>query len=82
MDPFPLIFNCRRKKIDSNHTNIAKAKEDGLEAINTNIYSDSLADNIELNDMGYLIALTGSSDINKYAINKFRNQFGEMEHID
>ncbi|RLD28782.1 MAG: cell shape-determining protein [Bacteroidetes bacterium] len=63
--------------IDSNHNNIARAKEEGLEAINTNIYSDSLADNIELNDMGYLMALTGSSDINKYAINKFRNQFGE-----
>lgn len=63
--------------IDSNHTNIAKAKEEGLEAFNTNIYSDALTDNIELNDMGYLMALTGSSDINKYAINKYRNQFGE-----
>ncbi|RMZ50872.1 cell shape-determining protein [Flavobacteriaceae bacterium PRS1] len=63
--------------IDSNRTNIAKAKEEGLEAFNTNIYSDALTDNIELNDMGYLMALTGSSDINKYAINKYRNQFGE-----
>jgi len=63
--------------IDSNHTNISKAKEEGLEAITTNIYSDTLADNIELNDMGYLMALTGSSDINKYATNKFRDQFGE-----
>ncbi|MCH7523541.1 MAG: sodium:proton antiporter [Bacteroidetes bacterium] len=63
--------------IDSNYTNIEKAKKEGLEAFNTNIYSDSLADNIELNDMGYLLALTGSSDINKYAINKFRNQFGK-----
>jgi NhaP-type Na+/H+ or K+/H+ antiporter len=63
--------------IDSNHTNIAKAKEEGLEAFNTNIYSDALTDNIELNDMGYLMALTGSSDINKYAINKYQNQFGE-----
>ncbi|MDH7913776.1 sodium:proton antiporter [Winogradskyella sp. SYSU M77433] len=63
--------------IDSNQNNIAKAKELGLEAINTNIYSDSLTDNIELNDVGYLMAMTGSSDINKYAINKFRDQFGE-----
>ncbi len=63
--------------IDSNHTNISKAKEEGLEAITTNIYSDALSDNIELNDMGYLMALTGSSDINKYATNKLRNQFGE-----
>ncbi len=63
--------------IDSNETNIRKSKELGLEAINTNIYSDQLMDNIELNDVGYLMALTGSPDINKYAINKFSKQFGE-----
>jgi NhaP-type Na+/H+ or K+/H+ antiporter len=63
--------------IDSNESNIAKAKELNLEAITTNIYSDNLMDNIELNDVGYLMALTGSSDINKYAINKFSKQFGE-----
>ena len=63
--------------IDSNQSNIVKAKELGLEAFNTNIYSDTLMDNIELNDVGYLMALTGSNDINKYAINKFSKQFGE-----
>ncbi len=63
--------------IDSNQKNIDKAKELGLEAINTNIYSETLTDNIELNDVGYLMALTGNSDINKYAINKFSKQFGE-----
>lgn len=63
--------------IDSNQGNIDKAQELGLEAINTNIYSDILSDNIELNDVGYLMAMTGSSDINKYAIDKFRNEFGE-----
>lgn len=63
--------------IDSNQTNIKKAKELGLEAINSDIYSDALLDNIELNDVGYLMALTGNSDINNYAINKFGSQFGE-----
>ncbi|WP_299098205.1 cation:proton antiporter [uncultured Winogradskyella sp.] len=63
--------------IDSNQNNITKAKELGLEALNTNIYSDALTDNIELNDVGYLMAITGNSDINKYAINKFKKQFGE-----
>ena len=63
--------------IDSNESNIEKAKELGLEAISTNIYSDSLLDNIELSDVGYLMALTGNPDINKYAINKFSKQFGE-----
>ncbi|MBT8253761.1 MAG: sodium:proton antiporter [Flavobacteriaceae bacterium] len=63
--------------IDSNQNNIRMAEELGLEALNTNIYSDSIFDNIELNDMGYLMALTGNTDLNKYAINKFGNQFGE-----
>ncbi|MGA9270441.1 MAG: cell shape-determining protein, partial [Lutimonas sp.] len=34
-------------------------------------------ENIELNDMGYLLALTGSNTINEYALNKFRADFGE-----
>jgi NhaP-type Na+/H+ or K+/H+ antiporter len=63
--------------IDSNQTNIKLAKEMGIEAFSTNIYSDQLMDNIELNDVGYLMALTGNEDINKYAINKFKKQFGE-----
>lgn len=63
--------------IDSNQNNIDKAKELGLEALNTNIYSETLSDNIELNDVGYLMAMTGNSEINKYAINKFSKQFGE-----
>lgn len=63
--------------IDSNETNIAKAKDLGIEAFSANIYSNNLTDNIELSDIGYLMALTGNADINKYAINKFEKQFGE-----
>ena len=63
--------------IDSNKTNIAKAQEMNLEALSVDIYSNALDDNIELNDVGYIMALTGSSDINKYAIKKFKKQFGE-----
>lgn len=63
--------------IDSNESNISKAKELGLEAINADIYSNTLIDNIELSEVGYLMALTGNSGINKYAINKFSEQFGE-----
>ncbi|MEM9649512.1 MAG: sodium:proton antiporter [Bacteroidota bacterium] len=63
--------------IDNNQTNVDKAKKTGLEAIAANIYSDTLTDNIELNDMGYLIALTGNTDINTFALDKFEKQFGE-----
>ncbi|MFD1615801.1 cation:proton antiporter [Gelatiniphilus marinus] len=62
--------------IDSNERHIEKAKELRLDAISTNIYSDTLMDNIELNDVGYIMALTGSSEINKYAIEKYGSQFG------
>ena len=63
--------------IDSNQSNIERAKELGLEAFDTNIYSETLSDNIELNDIGFLLAMTGNSDINKYAIKKFGAEFGE-----
>ena len=63
--------------VDSNSTNITHAKERGLEAIEESIYSDSLMNNIELNDVGYLMALTGNGDINQYAINRFKDIFGE-----
>ena len=36
-----------------------------------NIYDEDLRDNIELNDVGYLIALTGNDSVNKYALNSF-----------
>jgi NhaP-type Na+/H+ or K+/H+ antiporter len=63
--------------IDNNTTNVNKAKKMGLDAIEANIFSDTLTDNLELSDVGYLMALTGNSDINKYAIDKFTKEFGE-----
>ncbi len=63
--------------IDANHANIDKAKKLGIEAMVVDVYSDTLTDDIELNDMGYLMALTGSAEINEYAIERFRHQFGE-----
>jgi len=63
--------------MDSNINNIKAAKEAGIMAIEANIYADNLTDDIELNDIGYLMSLTGNSDINKYAINRFKKEFGE-----
>ncbi len=63
--------------VDNNRNNIEKAQKLGLEALSANIYSDNLSDNIELNDVGYLMALTGNPDINQFAINRFKDQFGE-----
>ncbi|WP_149273620.1 cation:proton antiporter [Pareuzebyella sediminis] len=63
--------------IDNNQNNVEKAKKLGIEALTADIYSDSLTDNIELNDVGYLMALTGNSDINEYAVERFGKEFGE-----
>ena len=69
--------NRRVVLIDSNHNHVEKAINQGLEALTTDVYSDALEDNIELNDIGFLMALTGSTDVNKYAINRFKEHFGE-----
>lgn len=63
--------------IDSNPSNIQLAQKLGLEAMNTDIYAATLQDNIELNDIGFILALTPSDAINDYAINKFKDHFGE-----
>lgn len=63
--------------VDSNPSNIAAAKELDLNAIEGNIYSEDLVSDVELSDIGYLMALTGSGEINNYAINRFKKQFGE-----
>ena len=63
--------------VDTNELNLSKVRELGLEAISANIYSDDLTDNIELSDVGYLLAMTGNDEINKQAINRFGKQFGE-----
>lgn len=64
--------------VDNNKSNIDKAKDMGLDAINANIYSDDLIDNVELSDVGYMMALTGNTAVNKKAIENFSKQFGEQ----
>jgi len=63
--------------VDSNANNIRAARDLDLAAIEGNIYSDDLVSDIELSDVGYLMALTGNNDINSYVLEKFKKQFGE-----
>lgn len=78
-----LIANYLKKNgrrvvlIDNNANHIEKAKALDLEAIQGDIYADELTQNIELNDIGYLLALTGGGAVNEYAIEKFASIFGE-----
>lgn len=64
--------------IDSNSSHIKKAQDMELEAIEASVYDDDLSENIELNDIGYLMSLTGSSVVNDYALAKFTKNFGEQ----
>ena len=70
--------NRRVVLIDSNPNHIKKAQELDLEAIEASVYDDDLSENIELNDIGYLMSLTGSSVINEFALSKFTKNFGEQ----
>ncbi len=63
--------------IDTNHKNIKRAKDAGLEAYETSIFSDDLDDNLAVSDIGYIMALTDNPDINETAIKRFKKHFGE-----
>ena len=82
-DPVRLIARFLTDKgkrvilIDANKNFIEEAIEDGLEALNVNVYDDDLTDNIELNDVGYLLAITASDAVNKHALSTFSELFGE-----
>lgn len=63
--------------VDSNIINIRAAMDLDLPAIEGNIYSDDLLTDVELSDVGYLMALTGNIDINNFVLERFKKQFGE-----
>ena len=73
-----LIDNGRQVVVvDNNFTNIEVAKKNGIPAFRGNIYSDELIDNIELNNVGYLMAMTSSTDVNKYVLERYSKIYGE-----
>lgn len=63
--------------VDNNSNNIKEAQDLDLTAIEGNVYADDLIADVELNDIGYLMALTGNSDINNFVLERFKKQFGE-----
>jgi NhaP-type Na+/H+ or K+/H+ antiporter len=63
--------------IDSSESNVTQAQEEGLEGFHSNIYNDTLEEEFDLIDMGYLLAMTASADVNEYAVRRFKHNFGE-----
>jgi len=63
--------------IDNNSNNVRMAQSQGLQAFEGNIYQDNFRDNFDFIDIGYLMAMTSSSEVNQFAVTKFRDDFGE-----
>ena len=63
--------------LDSNGSNIRKAQEKGLTGIVANIYNTDLAEQYELLDVGFMLAFTGSNEVNEYALKRYGGIFGE-----
>ena len=62
--------------VDSNKMAVENAKALDLEAYEVDIYSDDFSDRVGISDIGYVMALTASSEVNKYAIERFSQSYG------
>ena len=66
--------------VDRSAQLVEEAEASGLEVIKEDIFSEDLEERYELLDMGYLLALTSSSEVNKFACQKLQKNFGENGH--
>lgn len=64
--------------IDQNKLAIQRANELKIEAFEVDIFNDDLNEILELNDIGYMLAFTSSSDVNKYILEKYKDVFGKQ----
>lgn len=63
--------------VDQNKIAIQRAIDSGVEAFEVDIFDDDLSELVELNDIGYVLALTSSSDVNNFVMQKYENRFGK-----
>lgn len=63
--------------IDSSESNVQLATRDGMQAFVANVYNDTLEEEFDLVDMGYVVAMTSSGDVNEYAVRRLKKVFGE-----
>ncbi len=61
---------------DSNWDNISKARKAGLDTYYGNILSEYAIDEIDLDGIGILMALTPNDEVNSLASIRFRDEFG------
>lgn len=63
--------------VDSNKEAIETCKKMGLGGLEGNVYNDDFKDNFELLSMGYLFTMTGNDNVNKVAVERLKENFGE-----
>ena len=61
--------------VDLSKENIRQARAASLNVLEKNILSDD--DDLEFDDVGHLLALTSSNDVNIFACRKLKSTFGE-----
>jgi len=64
--------------IDQNKLAIQRAMDMGIEAFEVDIFDDDLNEILELNDIGYILAFTSSSDVNNFILDKYDDIFGKQ----
>ncbi len=62
--------------VDTNRSNVMQAKMEGLSAVVGNILSESIIEEIDLDGIGKLIALTTNNEVNSLAALQFARIFG------
>jgi NhaP-type Na+/H+ or K+/H+ antiporter len=69
--------------IDTNYSNIADARQDGIPAHNGSILSEHIADEIDLNGIGRMAAMTSNDEANSLAALNMREVFdpGELYQL-
>lgn len=63
--------------IDVSEANVKEARSQGFEVFEGNILGDKIFDEIDLSNMGKLLAVTPNSEINTLANQWFEDEFGE-----
>ena len=65
--------------VDSNWANVAAARQEGLKAYYENILLEDISEDIELDGIGKLIALTRNDEVNSLAALHFIEDFGRSQ---
>lgn len=65
--------------VDTNSSNTAKAFKEGFRTYHGSIISESILDEIDISDLGHLLALTSDDMVNSLACIQFREIFGRRE---